>query len=115
MPEISREDLGVDYIAPRNDNERKLVQIVEDLLLVDKVGVKDNFFQLGGHSLLATQFVSRIKDEFDREVKLIKIFEDPTIEGVLRSIENSVNDEVSKRPTIKKISRDSRRTKRADL
>ncbi|MCB0746656.1 MAG: amino acid adenylation domain-containing protein, partial [Ignavibacteriae bacterium] len=114
MPEISREELGVEYVAPRNEEEKKLVKIVQDLLSVEQVGIKDNFFELGGHSLLATQFISRIKDEFDREVKLIKIFEDPTIEGVIRSINNS-SEEVSNRPAIQKISRDSRRTKRSEL
>ncbi|MFZ1289538.1 MAG: amino acid adenylation domain-containing protein [Melioribacteraceae bacterium] len=115
VPNISREELGVEYVAPRNEEERNLVKIVEELLHITNVGVKDNFFELGGHSLLATQFISRIKNEFNKELKLIKIFEDPTIEGVLRNIENTETESSIQRPLIQKIARESRRTNRTDL
>ena len=39
---------------PRNDIERTVCRIFEEILHVDQVGVKDNFFELGGHSLRAT-------------------------------------------------------------
>jgi len=114
-PKISREELGSEYIAPRNEGEEKLVKIVEELLTVEKVGVKDNFFELGGHSLLATQFISRIRDEFDTEIKLIKLFEEPTIEGVYKNIIISLNQPKIERPSITKISRESRKVKRTDI
>ena len=115
LPDLTREDLGVEYIAPRNEDEEKLVKIVQELLGIEEVGVKDNFFELGGHSLLATQFISRIKDEFNKELKLIKIFEDPTIEGVSKNIAEAETDPQNDKPSIQKISRDSRRKKRTDL
>jgi hypothetical protein len=52
---------------------------------------------------------------FNTELSLLKLFEEPTIEGVYNNIQNSAEDAESNRPTIKKISRDSRRIKRTDI
>ena len=67
------------YVAPRTPAEWFLAECWCDLLQLDRVGVHDNFFDLGGHSLKATQLVSRIRDHFDLELPLIKVFERPTI------------------------------------
>jgi acyl carrier protein len=115
IPTLSREELGTEYIAPRNEDEEKLVAIVEELLSIENVGIKDNFFELGGHSLLATQFISRVRDEFNKEIKLLSLFEDPTIEGVYINLQKVTTETATKRPTISKISRDSRRIRRTDI
>jgi acyl carrier protein len=78
-PKFDREDLQTHFIAPRNEIEKRLAEIVAELLEIDKVGVMDNFFDLGGHSLLATQFMSRMKTTFQMEIPLRQIFESPTI------------------------------------
>ena len=85
-PEFSRESLSTEYLAPRNENEERLAKIVMELLHIERAGVHDNFFELGGHSLLATQLISRIREEFEVELPLRRLFETPTIAGLAEAI-----------------------------
>ena len=70
------------YIAARNETEEQLVAIWQEVLNREQIGIKDNFFDIGGHSLLATQVVSRIREQFNVELALSVLFEDPTVEGI---------------------------------
>lgn len=58
-PELQATESGVEYVAPRNEAEKTLVAIWEDVLNVQQVGIHDNFFDLGGHSIISMQIVSR--------------------------------------------------------
>ena len=42
-----------EYIAPKNEIQKKLVKVFENVLNVKPIGINDNFFELGGDSLLA--------------------------------------------------------------
>jgi len=53
--------LESEYIAPRDEAERMLAGILEELLGVEAVGVHDNFFELGGDSVLSIQVIARAK------------------------------------------------------
>ncbi|WP_415803480.1 phosphopantetheine-binding protein, partial [Bacillus albus] len=43
----------VEYEAPRNAVEEKLVSIWQDILDIENIGIHHNFFEIGGHSLKA--------------------------------------------------------------
>jgi amino acid adenylation domain-containing protein len=77
-PEKRRSRKAV-YVGPRTLTEEMLVNIWSDLLGVDPIGVNDDFFELGGHSLLATQLMSRLRVDFQVELPLGALFENPTI------------------------------------
>jgi hypothetical protein len=68
---------------PRNDVESKLAAIWEELLGVDGVGVRDNFFDLGGDSVLGLRIVSRAS-EMGISLSPGQIFEHQTIEELAR-------------------------------
>jgi amino acid adenylation domain-containing protein len=84
---FERPEMKVEYAAPRNETEETLIHISQELLRLEKVGIHDNFFELGGHSLLATQFVSRVRDEFNVELPLRKLFELPTVASIAEYVE----------------------------
>lgn len=68
------------YEAPRNETEEKLAKIWSEMLGVDNIGVRDNFFDLGGHSLLAIRMFSAVEETFRKSVPLATLFEAGTIE-----------------------------------
>jgi acyl carrier protein len=87
-PQLVRFAMGDSFVAPRNNAEEQLARIWSELLNVRQVGVHDNFFtQLGGHSLIATQVVSRVRQFFQIEFPLRRLFESPTIAELAVAIE----------------------------
>ncbi|MCP4108251.1 MAG: amino acid adenylation domain-containing protein, partial [Desulfobacteraceae bacterium] len=84
---------GMEYVPPRNETEEILAGIWQEILGVDRIGVKDNFFDLGGHSLKATRVVSRISKDLEVEVSLKDIFSSPTIGSLAEIIKLSSKKE----------------------
>lgn len=69
----------VAYAAPRDELERYLARMWEEIIGLDRVGIHDRFFEVGGTSLQAAQFVNRLQRRLDRPVFEITIFSAPTI------------------------------------
>ncbi|MBV9774197.1 MAG: amino acid adenylation domain-containing protein, partial [Gemmatimonadetes bacterium] len=76
--------------AARTPTEEVVAAIWADLLRLDHAGPDDDFFALGGHSLLATQVVSRLRQAFGVELPLRALFEDGTVAGVARRVEDAL-------------------------
>jgi acyl transferase domain-containing protein/SAM-dependent methyltransferase len=74
-----RPNLATPFEEPRTDTERELAEIWAAQLGVASVGVHDRFLDLGGHSLLAVQVASEIRDAFDVELPVLKLFQAPTV------------------------------------
>ena len=51
------------YRAPRNALEQALVQIWQEVLGLEQVGIDDNFFELGGDSLHVLKVISRVRNQ----------------------------------------------------
>lgn len=84
------------FIAPRTRVEKRLIEIWCDVLKLEGCGIEDNFFDLGGHSLLAIQFQARVKQEFQIQLPLRRMFETPTVRGIAEYIEASRPSEKSR-------------------
>jgi amino acid adenylation domain-containing protein len=85
-PEPLRPALEQKYEAPETATHQVIAGIWEEVLGIERVGIKDNFFELGGHSLLATQVISRVRDAFQVEIALRNLFESPTVEGLIEKM-----------------------------
>lgn len=86
-PDRARPHLEESFVAPRNPAEEILAKTWAKLLDLKQVGIHDNFFDLGGHSLLASQLISRLRDIFQVELPLRKLFEVPTVAGLAEHID----------------------------
>ncbi len=93
-PEVAR--LSEDaYIAPRNAVETQMTAIWSAALGIEKIGVRDNFFDLGGHSLLAVRLFARIEKEFGKRLPLATLYQAPTIEALAALVaQDKVSQEV---------------------
>jgi thioesterase domain-containing protein/acyl carrier protein len=85
-PERSLVARGEASQPPRNDIERRLARLWEEVLDVHPVGIDDNFFELGGHSLLAIRLLARIEEEFGRALPLASLFVGATIEDLAERV-----------------------------
>jgi len=93
-PEPSRSTAKDTLVAPTLPLHHQLVQIWEDLLGVQPIGIKDDFFDLGGHSLLAIRLIGRIAQVCGKKLPLSTLFAGPTIEHLateLMSFQNKVD------------------------
>ncbi|UCH95476.1 MAG: AMP-binding protein, partial [Candidatus Aminicenantes bacterium] len=81
-----------EYIAPRTDLEKELAEIWEQVLGVEKVGCRDNFFEIGGNSIKGIRAVNRIQKQLSEVIHVTALFEAPTIEELARMIEGYRNE-----------------------
>jgi acyl carrier protein len=84
---------------PQNPIEELLLEIWKEVLMLNEIGVDQNFFALGGHSLLATRLVSAVREGFSVEIPLRTLFEQPTIAelavAIVQSQAEQLDDEES--------------------
>jgi acyl carrier protein len=75
------------FVAPSTPTEQSVAALCAEILGLAQIGIHDNFFDRGGHSLLATQLISRLRDDFQLELPLQRIFESPTVAGLAKQID----------------------------
>ena len=90
------------YIGPRDLLELQLVQIWEELLGVQPIGVKDDFFKLGGHSMLAARLMARIRQLTGMNLPVAILFNEATVEHLAHTLRQK-SDLDSRSPTLVKI------------
>jgi amino acid adenylation domain-containing protein len=97
-PPTERRDQAVPFTPARTVLEAQLAEMWKGLLKVNRVGVRDNFFDLGGHSLLAAQLFAQISRVFGKTFPLTALLEAGTIEQLATLIERE--DVALERPCL---------------
>jgi len=79
-PDSARPELATAFVAPQGALEEFLAAQWRELLRLNRVGARDNFFDLGGNSVMIVQVHHRLKQHLQRDIPLIALFQYPTID-----------------------------------
>jgi acyl carrier protein len=93
------------YVAPHNATQKTIAEIWQDLLQINTVGINDSFFDLGGHSLLLVKMLRRLKESFTEDLKVVDLFQYPTIAQLTQFISRKDNSERSFKKTQDLVSK----------
>jgi len=74
------------YTAPRNELEKQLCLIVEQILGIQQVGIEDDFFAIGCNSIRAIQMAYQISLALSQEIKVADLFVYASVEKLLQHI-----------------------------
>ena len=85
-PDGARPTLEAPFVAPRNDLERSIASVWQEVLNVSKVGIHDNFFDLGGHSMSLVQIHGKLRARLKRELSVVEMFRYPTINALAKHL-----------------------------
>ncbi|MBG9687409.1 non-ribosomal peptide synthetase [Bacillus mycoides] len=78
-PNDIQSEISLSYVAPRNRVEQVLANVWAEVLKLEKVGIKHNYFALGGDSILSIQVVYKCK-QAGVFIRPVHILEHQTIE-----------------------------------
>ncbi len=82
LPLPTRDNSAIEreFVAPRNDLERQLVEIWERVLAIKPIGITDNIFDLGVDSVIAAQLFAQVERTLGKDLPPAPLFQAPTIE-----------------------------------
>ena len=87
LPEIKAAGIS-EYVPAETPTQKLLCDLFGEVLGVERVGIKDNFFDLGGSSLRALQILSRMR-ELDVKCRYHTIYTAKSIEELAYKIDNN--------------------------
>ncbi len=80
IPETRTAAMEAAFVAAQTPVETTLSRLWADVLKMEQVGVRDNFFDHGGHSLLAVKLIGQIEKAFGKKLPVAALFQAPTVE-----------------------------------
>ena len=86
-PDWSQVQTSIEYALPRDEVERKLVKIWQQVLGVERIGIDDGFFDVGGDSLLASSLFLEIERNFSVRLPLRTLIDHETIRQIASLIQ----------------------------
>jgi amino acid adenylation domain-containing protein len=80
---------GRPYVAPKDDCERALAEVWQEVLSVPQISREDDFFAVGADSLSATRAFARINRRFGIDLPLRTVFENPTVAALAALVQSA--------------------------
>jgi acyl-CoA synthetase (AMP-forming)/AMP-acid ligase II/acyl carrier protein len=93
LPQPEAASGQVQYVAPKSDMEKIVANTWSQVLELDKVGVRDNFFEIGGNSLTVVQVIGKLRDLLNRDIPVVIMFEYPTVEALVQYLNRETKED----------------------
>jgi acyl carrier protein len=78
-PEGPGLELETPYASPQTELEEVIAGMVKEVLNIEKVGLRHNFFELGGNSIDMIQLHTKLRERLKKDFPLITLFQNPTV------------------------------------
>jgi len=75
-------ETGADYVEPRTEMEKTVATVWCAVLQVERVGVRDNFFDLGGTSISMAVVCNQLREVLQRDLSMVDLFTFTTINSL---------------------------------
>lgn len=99
-PGMERPNLNYAYTPPTNDFQKELIEIWEDVLCYEGLGIDDDFFELGGNSLKIISCINRINKKFKIDVPFKYFFKYQTAYKLANKLQNKELKDTNIYPVI---------------
>jgi amino acid adenylation domain-containing protein len=94
-PAGARPDLEKCYVGPRNSLERSLVELWQQVLRLERVGVEDDFFALGGDSIRGAVLINELQSKLGQIIHVVAIFKASTVSSLAAYLAENYLDAVA--------------------
>ncbi|MCK5687316.1 amino acid adenylation domain-containing protein, partial [bacterium] len=94
LPEPEFSGDAENYEPPRNEKEKQICDIWQELLGIEKIGINDDFFKLGGNSILCIKLVHKLS-KLDFIISTTDIFKYRTISGLIGIMKTKIDQIVA--------------------
>ena len=93
LPEITGVDANAEYVAPRNDMEKELCDLWQDILGAKQVGITNTFNSLGGASLKLVVLGAKLQKFFSVSLPVSELLKLPTVTSLAERLLQTPREE----------------------
>lgn len=83
------------YAAPQSPTEEALINIWQNILNIERIGIDDNFFDLGGTSLMVIRTINQINNKTGASLRMAGLYQWPTVRQLAHQITTKALTEIS--------------------
>ncbi|GFZ32349.1 hypothetical protein CSC2_28750 [Clostridium zeae] len=91
-----------EFITYQNETEKKLIEVTQEVLNIEKIGLLDGFYELGGDSIKAIQISSRLNN-IGLNIKVKDILSHDTMQEIAACIETLQGTELEEQSVCEGI------------
>ncbi len=108
---------GKEFVPPKDETEQQIAAIWQNILGIDKIGTRDNYFEIGGNSLNVVSAKAKMDTELGMDIPVTLLFEHTTIGTLADWVNGSRGSETASTETpdlsgdIKKVRKNRKRRK----